>query len=98
MLTSTVHPHVEDENGHVEDEHPIHPLQGMSLFPLFPTISNASTDSYKVWADVHTFLMITRLAIRFHAFQSMPTVFGDGLATTACFFLPRQLHRTDAKR
>jgi hypothetical protein len=24
------HPHVEDDNGHVEDEHPTHPLQGMS--------------------------------------------------------------------
>jgi hypothetical protein len=24
-------PHVEDDNGHVEDEHPLHPLHGMSL-------------------------------------------------------------------
>jgi hypothetical protein len=31
-----LHPHAEDDNGHVEDEHPIHPLQGMSL-DLCPT-------------------------------------------------------------
>jgi hypothetical protein len=29
-------PHVEDDNAHVEDEHPLHPVQGRSLcnFPL----------------------------------------------------------------
>jgi hypothetical protein len=33
MLPSTVpsSSHVEDDDAHVEDEHPIHPLQGMSL-------------------------------------------------------------------
>jgi hypothetical protein len=29
------HPHVEDDDAHVEDGHPLHPLQGMSLLIKF---------------------------------------------------------------
>jgi hypothetical protein len=57
------HPHVDDVNGHVEDEHPIHPLQGNE--PDSEVLPMAKTQHTNEDAHTHVYTRTNCIFVRY---------------------------------